>query len=178
MTLLPGSIMAMAPALTRWAVIGRDVDDDDGNMIGSASEVYLDDDTGQPEWITVRAGPFGTKRSFALIRDAHRADEAVRFHVDRNSVKDAPETHAAGHLSPEEERELCRYCGMAARAAGPARRVVPSSAAAVRRSVMPGLPIVATPAPGPRSPHSDLRGAGGPPRRRARPPPGAGSRRG
>jgi sporulation protein YlmC with PRC-barrel domain len=45
-------------------VIGQDVYDEAGEKIGSASEVYLDDETGQPEWVTVRTGLFGTKESF------------------------------------------------------------------------------------------------------------------
>src|SRR6478672_7510268 len=45
-------------------VIGHDVFDESGEKIGSASEVYLDDETGQPEWVTVKTGLFGTKESF------------------------------------------------------------------------------------------------------------------
>ncbi len=41
-------------------VIGRDVYDQSGDKIGSASEVYLDDETAQPEWMTVRTGLFVT----------------------------------------------------------------------------------------------------------------------
>jgi uncharacterized protein (TIGR02271 family) len=93
-------------------VIGRDVYDEDGDKIGSASEVYLDDDTGQPEWITVRTGLFGTKESFVPIRDADLTDDGLRVHVDKDQVKDAPKMDAEGHLSPEEERELYRYYGM------------------------------------------------------------------
>src|SRR5687768_9142914 len=49
---------------TLGRVIGQDVYDQDGDKIGSASEIYLDDETGQPEWITLRTGLFGTKESF------------------------------------------------------------------------------------------------------------------
>ena len=50
-------------------VIGQDVYDESGEKIGSAAEVYLDDETGQPEWVTVRTGLFGTKESFVPIRE-------------------------------------------------------------------------------------------------------------
>jgi uncharacterized protein (TIGR02271 family) len=93
-------------------VIGQDVYDQAGDKIGSASEVYLDDATGQPEWITVRTGLFGTKESFVPIRDADLTDDGVRVPVDKDRVKDAPKIDAEGHLSPEEERELYRYYGM------------------------------------------------------------------
>jgi uncharacterized protein (TIGR02271 family) len=93
-------------------VIGQDVYDESGAKIGSASEVYLDDETGQPEWVTVRTGLFGTKESFVPIRDADLTDEGIRVHVDKARVKDAPKIDAEGHLSPAEERELYGYYGM------------------------------------------------------------------
>jgi uncharacterized protein (TIGR02271 family) len=94
-------------------VIGQDVYDDDGDKIGSVSEVYLDDATGQPEWVTVRTGLFGTKESFVPIRDAELTDEGLRVPLDKARVKDAPRIDADTHLSPQEEQELYRYYGMA-----------------------------------------------------------------
>jgi uncharacterized protein (TIGR02271 family) len=93
-------------------VIGRDVYDESGSKIGSASEVYLDDQTGQPEWVTVRTGLFGTKESFVPIRDADLTDDGVRVHVSKDKVKDAPKIDTDGHLSPQDEEELYRYYGM------------------------------------------------------------------
>jgi uncharacterized protein (TIGR02271 family) len=95
-------------------VIGQDVYDESGDKIGSASEVYLDDDSGQPEWVTVRTGLFGTKESFVPIRDADLTDNGVRVGVSKAKVKDAPKIDADGHLSPEEEQELYRYYGLGA----------------------------------------------------------------
>src|SRR5688500_13624703 len=95
-------------------VIGRDVYDESGNKIGSASEVYLDDQTGQPEWVTVRTGLFGTKESFVPIRDADVTDDGVRVPVSKDRVKDAPKIDADGHLSAEDEQELYRYYGVSA----------------------------------------------------------------
>ncbi|MCW2696880.1 MAG: uncharacterized protein JWR62_1965, partial [Modestobacter sp.] len=93
-------------------VIGQDVYDESGQKIGSASEVYLDDETGQPEWVTVRTGLFGTKESFVPIRNADLTDDGVRVPVSKDRVKDAPKIDTDGHLSPQEEQELYRYYGM------------------------------------------------------------------
>ncbi|RBY76537.1 photosystem reaction center subunit H [Blastococcus sp. TF02-09] len=93
-------------------VIGKDVYDEAGQKIGSAGEVYLDDETGQPEWVTVRTGLFGTKESFVPIRDADLTDDGLRVPVSKDRVKDAPKIDTDGHLSPEEEQELYRYYGM------------------------------------------------------------------
>jgi uncharacterized protein (TIGR02271 family) len=99
-------------------VIGQDVYDEAGEKIGSASEVYLDDETGQPEWVTVRTGLFGTKESFVPIRNADLTDDGVRVPVSKTQVKDAPKIDTDGHLSPEEEQELYRYYGMGTGTAG------------------------------------------------------------
>jgi len=93
-------------------VIGQDVYDESGDKIGSAAEVYLDDETGQPEWITVRTGMFGTKESFVPLRDANLTDDGVRVPVTKSQVKDAPKVDTDGHLSPQEEEELYRYYGL------------------------------------------------------------------
>jgi uncharacterized protein (TIGR02271 family) len=93
-------------------VIGKDVYDQSGDKIGSASEVYLDDESGQPEWVTVRTGLFGTKESFVPIRDADLTDEGLRVPVSKAQVKDAPKIDTEGHLSPQEEQELYRYYGL------------------------------------------------------------------
>ncbi|MDT0274540.1 PRC and DUF2382 domain-containing protein [Blastococcus goldschmidtiae] len=93
-------------------VIGKDVYDESGQKIGSAGEVYLDDETGQPEWVTVRTGMFGTKESFVPIRDADLTNDGLRVPVSKDRVKDAPKIDTDGHLSPQEEQELYRYYGM------------------------------------------------------------------
>ncbi|MGY1593209.1 DUF2382 domain-containing protein [Geodermatophilus sp. SYSU D00708] len=93
-------------------VIGSDVYDASGQKIGSASEVYLDDETGRPEWATVRTGLFGTKESFVPIGQADLTDDGVRVPVTKDQVKGAPKVDTDGHLSPQEEQELYRYYGL------------------------------------------------------------------
>src|SRR3954464_2379589 len=99
-------------------VIGQDVYDESGDKIGSAAEVYLDDETGEPEWVTVRTGLFGTKESFVPIRNADLTNDGVRVPVSKTQVKDAPKIDTDGHLSPQEEQELYRYYGMGTGTAG------------------------------------------------------------
>ena len=36
----------------------------DGDKIGSIGQMYVDDDSGQPTWVTVKTGLFGTSASF------------------------------------------------------------------------------------------------------------------
>jgi uncharacterized protein (TIGR02271 family) len=93
-------------------VIGADVIDADGNKIGTASEVFLDDESGTPEWVTVKTGLFGTKETFVPIRDADLTGDGLRVPVSKDRVKDAPKIDTDGHLSPQEEQELYRYYSM------------------------------------------------------------------
>jgi uncharacterized protein (TIGR02271 family) len=102
-------------------VIGADVYDADGNKIGTASEVFLDDQSGTPEWVTVKTGLFGTKETFVPIRDADLTGDGLRVPVSKDAVKDAPKIDTEGHLSPQEEQELYRYYGMSAGTSDPGR---------------------------------------------------------
>jgi uncharacterized protein (TIGR02271 family) len=111
---MDGSTTTMIGTDTISRVIGQDVYDESGDKIGSAAEVYLDDETGQPEWVTVRTGLFGTKESFVPIRDADLTNDGVRVAVSKEQVKDAPKIDTDGHLSPQEEQELYRYYGLGA----------------------------------------------------------------
>jgi len=49
----------MTNAATADKYIGRRAVDPQGNKIGSVGQVYLDDNTGQPDWVTVNTGLFG-----------------------------------------------------------------------------------------------------------------------
>src|SRR3712207_2842464 len=106
---MDGSTKTMIGTDTISRVIGQDDYDESGEKIGSAAEVYLDDETGQPEWVTVRTGLFGTKESFVPIRNADLTNDGVRVPVTKEQVKDAPKIDTDGHLSPEEEQNLYRH---------------------------------------------------------------------
>jgi uncharacterized protein (TIGR02271 family) len=93
------------------SVIGGTAAGADGKL-GTVGEVYLDDETGRPEWATVRTGMFGTKESFVPLADADLAGDEVRLPYDKDKVKHAPQIDTDGHLSPTEEAELYRYYGI------------------------------------------------------------------
>ena len=93
-------------------VIGSTAVGPDGKL-GTVGQVYLDDETGRPEWATVRTGLFGTKEAFVPLADAEISGQDLRVPFDKDRVKGAPHVDAdQGHLSPEEESELYRYYGL------------------------------------------------------------------
>jgi uncharacterized protein (TIGR02271 family) len=90
-------------------VIGQDVYGSDGGKIGTARQVFADDASGQPEWVTVTTGLFGTKESFIPLADATISGEKITVPYDKAFVKNAPNVDEDAHLSPEQERKLYTY---------------------------------------------------------------------
>lgn len=86
--------------------------DPEGEKIGSIGQVFLDDTSGQPEWITAKTGMFGGGESFVPLRDAEVAGDDVRVPYSKDKVKDAPRIDdSEGHLSKDEEATLYAYYG-------------------------------------------------------------------
>jgi uncharacterized protein (TIGR02271 family) len=91
---------------------GRTMLDRDGDRIGTIDAIYLDDQTGQPEWALVNTGLFGTKSSFVPLARATQAGDDVQVPYDKQLVKDAPRIEADQHLSEAEEQQLWRHYGL------------------------------------------------------------------
>jgi uncharacterized protein (TIGR02271 family) len=91
---------------------GQDLYDNDGEKIGKIEEIYLDADTGAPEWALVNTGLFGTKSTFVPLRDASDDGGNVRVPYDKAQVKDAPKMDPDGELSQQQEAELYRHYGL------------------------------------------------------------------
>jgi uncharacterized protein (TIGR02271 family) len=91
---------------------GRDLIDRDGDEIGSIGDVYLDNRTGQPEWLTVKTGLFGLRESFVPAAEARAEGDTVRVPYEKSQVKDAPNVDTDGALSHDEESRLYRHYGL------------------------------------------------------------------
>jgi uncharacterized protein (TIGR02271 family) len=84
----------------------------DGEKLGTIGQVYLDDATGEPQWVTVKTGLFGTSQSFIPLGRSTVEHGTVRVPYDKDTVKGAPRVDDDGHLEPHEEDELYRYYGL------------------------------------------------------------------
>jgi len=91
---------------------GEDLYDSSGGKIGSINEIYLDAETGAPEWALVNTGMFGTKSTFVPLRDATEDGGNVRVPYDKGQVKDAPKMDPDGELSQQQESELYAHYGL------------------------------------------------------------------
>jgi uncharacterized protein (TIGR02271 family) len=91
---------------------GRTMTDPAGAKIGTIADIYLDDDTGQPEWATVTTGMLSTKQSFVPLAQAESVGDSVQVPYDKDRVKSAPGIQAEGNLSQDEEAALYRHYGL------------------------------------------------------------------
>lgn len=107
-------------------LIGSTAVDAGGEKIGKIGQVYLDDATGQPKWVTVRTGLFGMRESFAPLHGARGDNGELRLAVTKQQVKDAPSIDDDGRLAESEVEALyLHYAGYL----GPTAQGIPESAA-------------------------------------------------
>jgi uncharacterized protein (TIGR02271 family) len=90
---------------------GRTLVDRDGDKVGTIGDVYLDQQTGQPEWIAVTTGLFGSNVSFVPIAEAQPDGDIVRVRYEKSHIKDSPNVDADGELSEQEEARLYAHYG-------------------------------------------------------------------
>src|SRR4051812_20612948 len=93
--------------------IGSTVYSTNGEKIGKVGQLFLDDETQRPEFITVNTGLFGTNETFIPVADAELSGDRLTVPFDKDKVKDAPNVAAdGGHLDHDEERRLYEYYGL------------------------------------------------------------------
>jgi hypothetical protein len=102
-----------------------------GDKIGSIGQIYLDDQTGEPTFVTANTGLFGLKQSFVPLQGARVEGEDLVVDYDKETVKDAPRIDDDAPLAPP------------ARPAPPPTRAIPARWAAtpVPRPVLTTTPV-------------------------------------
>jgi len=92
---------------------GTTVYGSDGEKIGQAGQAYVDDQSGQPEWVTVNTGLFGTKETFVPLQGAQLTGDGLTVPYIKDVVKDAPNVDPeGGHLDESEEQRLFAHYGV------------------------------------------------------------------
>jgi uncharacterized protein (TIGR02271 family) len=98
----------MAPEQLQ-SMIGKNAVDTSGDKIGRIGQIYLDDATGDPQWVTVSTGLFGTKESFAPLYGSRSEGDNLVLAVSKAMIKDAPNVENDGHLEESEVQALFQY---------------------------------------------------------------------
>jgi sporulation protein YlmC with PRC-barrel domain len=91
---------------------GATMVDRDGDKLGTIDAIYLDDQTGEPEWALVNTGVVGTRSTFVPIAQASASGDQVQVPYEKQLVNDAPNMDPDGHLSEQEEQELWGHYGL------------------------------------------------------------------
>lgn len=87
--------------------------DADGERIGTVGQIYLDDATEQPTFVTIRTGLFGTRETFVPVQDADYTDDGeLRVPYDKSMIKSCPTVDPEGHVDPDEQTTLYAHYGV------------------------------------------------------------------
>jgi uncharacterized protein (TIGR02271 family) len=93
------------------AMRGAPVYDADGDKIGEVEEIFYDQETGEPEWIGIGTGFFGTKRVLVPTAGASPTADGLTVGYSKDQVKDSPDIDS-DEISQETEQELYAYYGL------------------------------------------------------------------
>ena len=91
---------------------GSSVYSSDGEKIGSVEDVFVDEDTGQPEWVGLGTGFLGTKRVLVPIVGAEVRDDGVHVPYEKDHVKGTPDLDGDA-IDQETESRLYAHYGLA-----------------------------------------------------------------
>jgi uncharacterized protein YrrD len=96
--------------LAEWR--GKDLVDRDGEKIGKLEDVYVDTDTDEQLFGTVKEGLFAKHLTFVPLRATTASPDQLQLSVSKKDVKDAPNMDSDGELSRGDEAELFSYYGL------------------------------------------------------------------
>lgn len=90
-----------------WA--GRDVLAPGGDRLGAVDQIFLDEDTGTPEWVLVS---LDDGAAFVPLAGATVEERAIRVDQDAERVQAAPRPDAGETLSVGDEKRLYEHYGL------------------------------------------------------------------
>jgi len=85
---------------------GQTAVDVNGAKLGKIGQIYVDDQTGQPLWVTITTWMFGTKQNFAPLYGSQSQGGDLHLAVTKDMVTDAPGIEADGHIEDSENQAL------------------------------------------------------------------------
>ena len=101
----------MSDKYTIDSLFDATVYDQDGDKLGGVNQVYTDDQTQEPTWVSVNTGLFGTNETLIPLSDARISADEIHVPFEKAFIKDAPNVDADHHLDADDERRLYEYYG-------------------------------------------------------------------
>lgn len=99
--------MAEVGNLADWR--GKQLFDRDGDKIGKLEDVYVDVETDEPVFGTVKEGFIGRHLTFVPLGGAVASPDGLRVPVSKELVQDAPNIEGADELEQHDESELYHH---------------------------------------------------------------------
>jgi hypothetical protein len=94
------------------SMIGADALDARDERIGEVGQVYVDEQTEQPTWVSVRLGLLSGAEVLVPLEDAEWDDRALHVAVDRSVAREAPRRQIDEPLTVGDEERLFTHYGM------------------------------------------------------------------
>lgn len=86
--------------------------DKNGDKLGSVREVYVNDETGQPDFVEVSHGLFGMSSSLVPLRGHQFDDKELRLAFTKDRIEESPKIDDDSHLSDEQQDVIYRHYGL------------------------------------------------------------------
>ena len=96
------------------AIIGADALDAQDDRIGEISQVYIDEVTDRPTWVSVRLGLLSGAEVLVPLENAEWDDRSLHLDVERRVARDAPRKEMDEPLTVGEEERLYTHYGIPA----------------------------------------------------------------
>jgi uncharacterized membrane protein YqjE len=121
---------------------GRPLLDRDGDKIGTIEEIYLVEETGQPEWALVKLGRLGGRATLVPLAGADPVAEGIRAAYAKSVVTEAPRIDVDGEPSEREVAAVYRHYGIDAGDGANGRAAAAASDEGSANGVAPSSPQV------------------------------------
>ena len=86
--------------------------DVNGDKVGGVKDVYVNDTTGQPDFVSVNHGLFGGGDSIVPLRGHTLRDGELHLAFPKARIEDAPDLDENGHLTTEDQEAFYRHYGL------------------------------------------------------------------
>ncbi|GAB3708114.1 PRC-barrel domain-containing protein [Mariniluteicoccus flavus] len=91
------------------ALASATVHDESGAKVGRVGQLFLDDQTHKPSWVTVKTGLLGGKETFVPLEGHDYHDGEIRVPYGKSFIEGAPGVGPDGHLGRDDEDQLYAY---------------------------------------------------------------------
>jgi hypothetical protein len=94
------------------SIIGADALDEQDDRIGEVGQVYVDEETDRPTWVSVRLGLLSGAEVLVPLEDAEWDERSLHLAVERRLAREAPRKEMDEPLTVGEEERLYSHYGM------------------------------------------------------------------